>query len=97
MPDLQPFAKNLRIFDGPNVRDMGFMFTTRMAVVTLSDGSLWVNSPVSVPSIRSNASPNWGRSDTSLRQRPGMSGGWRRGTRCFPKPSYGRRAARRSR
>jgi hypothetical protein len=49
MPDLQPFAKNLLIFDGPNVRDMGFMFTTRMAVVTLSDGSLWVNSPVSVP------------------------------------------------
>jgi hypothetical protein len=49
MSDLQPFAKNLLIFDGPNVRDMGFMFTTRMAVVTLSDGSLWVNSPVSVP------------------------------------------------
>ena len=28
---------------------MGVMFTTRMTVVKLSDGSLWVNSPVSVP------------------------------------------------
>ncbi len=49
MPDLQPFAKNLLIVDGPAVRDMGVLFTTRMAVVNLSDGSLWVNSPVSVP------------------------------------------------
>ena len=37
------------IVDGPNVRDMGVMFTTRMTIVKLSDGSLWVNSPVSVP------------------------------------------------
>lgn len=49
MPDLQPFAENLWIIDGPPVRDMGVMFTTRMAVAKLSDGSLWVNSPVSVP------------------------------------------------
>ena len=49
MSDLQPFAKNLLIVDGPSVRDMGVLFTTRMAVVNLSDGSLWVNSPVSVP------------------------------------------------
>ena len=49
MPDLQSFAKNLLIVDGPPVRDMGLAFTTRMAVVRLSDGSLWVNSPVSVP------------------------------------------------
>jgi len=50
MPDLHAFAKNLWIADGPNVRDMGVMFTTRMTVVKLADGSLWVNSPVSVPS-----------------------------------------------
>jgi hypothetical protein len=48
MPDLHPFAKNVSIADGPNVRDFGVMFTTRMAVVKLSDGSLWVNSPVAV-------------------------------------------------
>ena len=49
MPEFQEFAKNVLIVDGPPVRDMGVMFTTRMAVVKLSDGSLWVNSPVSVP------------------------------------------------
>ncbi|MGD0859355.1 MAG: DUF4336 domain-containing protein [Terracidiphilus sp.] len=49
MADLLTFGENIWIVDGPNVRDMGVMFTTRMAVVKLSDGSLWVNSPVSVP------------------------------------------------
>ena len=46
----QAFVKNLWIIDGPDVRDMGVMFTTRMTVVRLADGSLWVESPVSVPS-----------------------------------------------
>lgn len=49
MTDLPAFAENVWIVDGPNVRDMGVMFTTRMAIVKLSDGSLWVNSPVSLP------------------------------------------------
>ena len=46
---MQTFAENVWIIDGPPVRDMGFMFTTRMTVVKLSDGSLWVNSPVPLP------------------------------------------------
>lgn len=50
MTDLPAFAENVWIVDGPNVRDMGVIFTTRMTVVKLSDGYLWVNSPVSVPS-----------------------------------------------
>jgi len=49
MPELQVFAKNVWLVDGPNVRDFGIMFTTRMIVVKLSDGSVWANSPVSVP------------------------------------------------
>ena len=49
MPEFREFAKNVWIIDGPSVRDMGFMFTTRMTVVKLSSGSLWVNSPVPVP------------------------------------------------
>jgi len=49
MAALSVFGENIWIVDGPDVRDMGVMFTTRMAVVKLSDGSLWVNSPVSVP------------------------------------------------
>ena len=49
MPELQAFAKNVWLVDGPNVRDFGVVFTTRMIVVKLSDGSVWANSPVSVP------------------------------------------------
>ena len=48
MADLQEFSENLWIVDGPNVRDMGLMFTTRMTVAKLSDGTIWVNSPVQV-------------------------------------------------
>jgi len=44
MAALSVFGENIWIVDGPDVRDMGVMFTTRMAVVKLSDGSLWVNS-----------------------------------------------------
>ena len=47
-PELQAFAKNIWIVEGPNVRDMGVMFTTRMTVVKLANGSLWVESPVPV-------------------------------------------------
>ncbi len=46
--ELQAFGKNLWIVDGPNVRDMFLTFTTRMTIVKLADGSLWINSPVSV-------------------------------------------------
>jgi len=47
--ELQAFAENVWTIDGPNVRDFGLTFTTRMMVVKLIDGSLWVNSPVPVP------------------------------------------------
>ena len=49
MPGMQAFAQNVWIVDGPNVRDFGVMFTTRMIVVKLANGSLWVDSPVPVP------------------------------------------------
>jgi hypothetical protein len=48
MTELQSFGKNLWIVNGPDVRDMGILFTTRMTVVKLSDGALWVDSPVPV-------------------------------------------------
>jgi hypothetical protein len=50
MSKFEQFADDLWVVEGPNVRDFGIMFTTRMVVARLSDGSLWVNSPVSVPS-----------------------------------------------
>jgi hypothetical protein len=48
MASLQPFANSVWTVDGPNVRDFGVLFTTRMTIVRLSDGSLWVSSPVAV-------------------------------------------------
>jgi len=49
MGELQQFGENLWIVEGPNVRDFGIWFSTRMTIVKLSNGSLWVDSPVTVP------------------------------------------------
>jgi hypothetical protein len=49
MAEMPAFAENVWIVDGPKVCDFGIMFTTRMTIVKLSSGSLWVSSPVSVP------------------------------------------------
>jgi hypothetical protein len=46
---LRTFARNVWIVDGPTVRDFGVLFTTRMVVVKLADGSVWVDSPVPIP------------------------------------------------
>jgi hypothetical protein len=40
------FADSIWIIDGPPVRFMAVNFPTRMVIARLSDGSLWVNSPV---------------------------------------------------
>jgi hypothetical protein len=48
--DLHSFGENIWIVDGPMVRDMGAWFTTRMTVVKLSNGSIWIESPVPVSS-----------------------------------------------
>jgi hypothetical protein len=45
-PAFSAFAESVYVIDGPDVRDMGFWFTTRMTVVRLSTGVLWLNSPV---------------------------------------------------
>ena len=45
MPELQAFAKNIWIVEGPDVRDMGIMFSTRMTIVKLADGSCWLECP----------------------------------------------------
>jgi hypothetical protein len=49
MPELAPFGDSIWTVDGPLVRDMGLLFTTRMTVVSLHDGSVWVESPVALP------------------------------------------------
>lgn len=52
MSYLQFFAGDIWTVDGPNVRDFGITFTTRMTVVKLSSGSLWLDSPVPLPPER---------------------------------------------
>ncbi|MFY9923173.1 MAG: DUF4336 domain-containing protein [Opitutaceae bacterium] len=49
MHGLHAFAENITVIDGPTVRAMGVTFPTRMIVVKLTEGPLWLNSPVSVP------------------------------------------------
>ena len=48
MQALKAFGPDLWIADGPIVRALAIPFPTRMIVVKLGDGSLWINSPVSV-------------------------------------------------
>lgn len=45
---LQPIAEDLWIVDGPSVRFGPAKLPTRMVVVRLADGSVWINSPVAV-------------------------------------------------
>lgn len=46
MAPVQPFGDKLWVVEGPPVRDLGLLFSTRMTIARLADGSLWVNSPV---------------------------------------------------
>jgi hypothetical protein len=57
---MQAFAPNIWIIDGPTVRDFGILFPTRMTVVKLADGSLWIDSPVSVPFETLKQITEWG-------------------------------------
>ncbi|MEO8877000.1 MAG: DUF4336 domain-containing protein, partial [Polyangiaceae bacterium] len=43
---LIPVATDLWIANGPHARISGFPFPTRMVVVRLADGGLWVWSPI---------------------------------------------------
>jgi hypothetical protein len=57
---MQAFAHNVWTVDGPNARDFGVLFTTRMTVVKLADGSIWIDSPVSVPFETLKQVTEWG-------------------------------------
>ena len=50
MEALRRFGEDLWIADGPTVRFFGTPYPTRMVVVRLNDGSLWINSPVAATS-----------------------------------------------
>ena len=46
MTEPEQFADDLWVVEGSNVRDFRIWFTTRMVIVRLSNGFLWVDSPV---------------------------------------------------
>jgi hypothetical protein len=48
MADLEKFAEEIWIADGPPVYNLGVPLPTRMIIIRLGNGSLWVNSPVSL-------------------------------------------------
>jgi Domain of unknown function (DUF4336) len=45
---MREFGADIWLIDGPPVRAFGIRLPTRMIVVRLRDGSLWINSPVAV-------------------------------------------------
>jgi hypothetical protein len=45
---MREFGPDIWLIDGPPVRAFGIWLPTRMVVVRLRDGSLWINSPVAV-------------------------------------------------
>jgi Domain of unknown function (DUF4336) len=49
MYDLKPFARDVFLIEGQRVRDTGIWFDTRMCVIKLSSGALWLNSRVPIP------------------------------------------------
>ncbi|MCB1388412.1 MAG: DUF4336 domain-containing protein [Rhodobacteraceae bacterium] len=67
---LKPVVDDLWIVDGPVIRFYGMPFTTRMTVVRLPDGGIWLHSPVApdpglwaaieaLGPVRCLVAPNW--------------------------------------
>jgi hypothetical protein len=67
---LKPVARDVWIADGGWIRFYGLPFPTRMTVIRLSDGSLWVHSPIAdsegiadavaaLGEVRHLIAPNW--------------------------------------
>lgn len=67
---LKPFGPDIWLVDGPNIRFYGLPFPTRMTVVRLSDGGLWLHSPIALDDalraqidalgpVRHLIAPNW--------------------------------------
>jgi hypothetical protein len=48
VPLLEPVGEGIWTLDGPAVRAYGFPFPTRMVVVRLSGGGLWLWSPIAL-------------------------------------------------
>jgi len=67
---LKPLAENVWLVDGPMIRFYGLPFSTRMTVVRLENGDIWIHSPTqltpelaseieSLGPVRHLIAPNW--------------------------------------
>jgi hypothetical protein len=67
---LQPIGEEIWLVDGPAISFYGMPFSTRMTVVRLADGTLWVHSPIAADDgllgavdalgpVRHLVAPNW--------------------------------------
>ena len=67
---LKPIADDIWLVDGPSIRFYGVGFTTRMTVVRLQNGDIWVHSPTKISDslkaevealgpVRHLIAPNW--------------------------------------
>lgn len=52
---LQEFGPSLHVADGPDVSFLGFPYPTRMAAARLSDGKVWIWSPIELTADLANA------------------------------------------
>ena len=52
---LMPFAENLYVADGPAVSFFGFAYPTRMALVRLCTGEVWIWSPIALSEALASA------------------------------------------
>ena len=48
MSDLVPFAENVWLLEGDDVRFLGVPFQTRSVIIRLPNGNIWVHSPVAL-------------------------------------------------
>ncbi len=98
---LKPVGEGIWLADGPPIRFYGMPFATRATIVRLSDGGLWVHSPIRwsqgladeltmLGPVRHLIAPNW----IHYAHIPGWQAQYPK-ARCWAAPGVGRRAASR--
>lgn len=79
-------AENIWIFDGEAVKFYSLPYTTRMTVIALSNGDLWVHSPIKLEPALQAKVETLGLQSTSLRQTAFITYLLKNGSRLIQKP-----------
>lgn len=94
MGTLEQIGDDLWVADGPVVRDLVVIpYSTRMTIVRLKDGGLWIASPVPSSFAGLAEVVGLGQCGTWSRRRPDTTGDWRAGTRSSRTLHCGRAAS----